>query len=282
MEDLWAWISRLLLSDSVLMTLFVVPALLVLERLRPVYKTSWAHYLFGLSYWVCNVVLLAVISPVFASWVAIGVQAVGLGLIDLSAFGVEGIWGALLALLIVTFISDFFFYWFHRTLHSNEILWQAHLLHHSDGHMTVMTANRGHVTETILSPLFIALPMAVLFDLPPVTIGILSVIPYAYQFFAHANLNVSFGPFWWLLISPNYHRIHHSIEPRHWNKNFTNWFPICDILFGTLYLPAKGELPHTGVDGVEVKTLGQAFALPFVGWWRMLRRTPGRQTREGG
>jgi sterol desaturase/sphingolipid hydroxylase (fatty acid hydroxylase superfamily) len=279
MVEVLEWFSRILLSDSVLMTLLVVPALLVLERVRPVHKTPWAHYLFGVTYWICNLLLLAVVGPLLASWLAVGVQALGFGLIDLRSFGIEGIWGAVLALLVVTFITDFFFYWFHRTLHGNKVLWQAHLLHHSDELMTVMTANRGHVAETILSPLFIALPMAVLFELPPVTIGILSVVPYAYQFFAHANLNVGFGPLWWLLISPNYHRIHHSIEPRHHDKNFTNWFPIWDILFGTLYLPAKDELPATGVEGVHVRTIPEAFLLPFAGWWAMFQKSRKQGSR---
>lgn len=275
MNDLWDWINRLLLSDNVLMTLLVVPALLGLELLRPARKSPASHYLFGFSYWMTNLLLLAVISPMLNTAVATGVQAIGFGLIDLRGYGLPGLWGALLALLISTFVVDFFYYWFHRALHHNRYLWQTHLLHHSDEHMNVMTAQRGHFTEFLLSPLFIALPMAVLFDLPPVTIGVLALLPYAYQFFAHANLNVGFGPFWWLLISPNYHRIHHSIERRHHNKNFTNWFPVWDILFGTLYLPEKGECPATGVDGIQIRTLPEAFLHPFVNWRRMLSRETG-------
>ena len=272
MDELWAWVTRLLHSDNVRMTVAVVPVLLVLELLIPAQKSPLRHYLFGFSYWFANLVLLTLIAPLFNTAVASGVQSIGLGLIDLRGYGLPGLWGALLALLISTFIADFFFYWFHRTLHHNRVLWQAHLLHHSDEHMNIMTAHRGHFTETLLSPLFIALPMAVLFELPPVTIGVLSLVPYAYLFFVHANLNVGFGPLWWLLISPNYHRIHHSIEPRHRDKNFTNWFPVWDIVFGTLYLPEKGECPATGVDGVEIRTLPQAFLLPFVNWYRMLVR----------
>lgn len=270
MDEFWRLITSLLLSDYVLMTVLVVPALLLFEIFRPARKSPLRHYVFGFSYWIANLFVLAVVAPVINTFVAIGVQALGFGLIDLRSYGMSGLGGALVALLISTFIVDFFFYWFHRTLHGNRYLWQAHLLHHSDEHMNVMTAQRGHFTETLLSPLFIALPMAVLFQLPPVTIGILSLVPYAYQFFAHANINVGFGPFWWVLISPNYHRIHHSIELRHRDKNFTNWFPVWDIIFGTVYVPAKGELPATGVDGVSIRTLPQAFLLPFVNWYRML------------
>jgi sterol desaturase/sphingolipid hydroxylase (fatty acid hydroxylase superfamily) len=218
--------------------------------------------------------VLAAIAPLLNTAVALGVQHVGLGLIDLSALGLGGLGGSLVALMVSTFIIDFFYYWFHRALHANAYLWQTHLLHHSDEHMNVMTAQRGHIAEGMLAPLFITLPMAVLFKLPAITIGVLSLVPYMYLFVAHANIKLGFGPLWWVLISPNYHRIHHSIEARHWDKNFANWFPVWDVIFGTLYRPAKDEYPATGVDGVAVKSLGEAFAQPFVGWFRLASRRP--------
>jgi len=48
--------------------------------------------------------------------------------------------------------------------------------------------------------------MAVLFKLPPIEIAMLSLIPFAWQYFTHANIKFGFGPLWWLLTSPNYHR----------------------------------------------------------------------------
>lgn len=277
-DDVWNWLSGLLLSDNVLMTVLVVPVLLFFEAVRPAKPTPFGHYVFAFKYWIANLVLLAVIAPVVNTLVATGVQKLGFGFIDLRAFGLAGLGGSLVALLVSTFFVDFFYYWFHRALHRNRLLWQMHLLHHSDEHMNALTAQRGHFTEGLIAPFFITLPMAVLFDMPAIDIGVLAVIPYAYQFFAHANVRLGFGRFWWLLISPDYHRIHHSIEPRHRDRNFTNWFPVWDWLFGTLYLPQKDECPDTGVDGVEVITLRDAFLLPFAGWMRMAREraAPGR------
>ena len=240
------------------------------EFRRPASVTPLRHYLFGIRFWLANLVVLAIIAPTLNATVALGIQRVGLGLIDLRVAGLGGLGGSLVALLVSTFILDFFYYWFHRVLHANRWLWQTHLLHHSDEHMNALTAQRGHFTEGLIAPFLITLPMAILFDLPPISIGVLSVIPYAYQFIAHANIRLGYGRFWWVLISPDYHRIHHSIEERHRDKNFTNWFPVWDWLFGTLYLPEKDERPQTGVESVEVKTLGEAFALPFVGWIRLL------------
>ena len=285
MEQVWEWILGTFLSDNVMMTVLVAPVVIFFELRRPASNAPLRHYLFGIRFWLANLVVLALIAPTLNAAVARGIQGVGLGLIDLRVAGLGGLGGSLLALLISTFVLDFFYYWFHRTLHANRWLWQTHLLHHSDEHMNAMTAQRGHFAEGLIAPFLITLPMAVLFDLPAVTIGVLSVIPYAYQFIAHANIRLGYGRFWWVLISPDYHRIHHSIEERHRDKNFTNWFPVWDWLFGTLYLPGKDERPQTGVDGVEVRTLGAAFALPVIGWIRLLGlRGPRvvRQSQENG
>ena len=273
-EQALHWVRGVLLSDNMLMTVIVVPVVLALELRWPARSQPLRHYVFGFGYWFTNMFVLAAIAPLLNTAVALGVQHVGLGLIDLSAFGLGGLGGSLVALMVSTFILDFFYYWFHRALHANAYLWQTHLLHHSDEHMNVMTAQRGHIAEGMLAPLFITLPMAVLFKLPAVTIGVLSLVPYMYLFVAHANIKLGFGPLWWVLISPNYHRIHHSIEAHHWDKNFANWFPVWDVIFGTLYRPARDEYPATGVDGVAVKSLGEAFAQPFVGWFRLASRRP--------
>jgi sterol desaturase/sphingolipid hydroxylase (fatty acid hydroxylase superfamily) len=86
---------------------------------------------------------------------------------------------------------------------------------------------------------------------------------------------MGFGRLWWLLSSPQYHRIHHSILPEHQNRNFAVWFPVWDILFRTAYAPRPGEYPPTGVDGVEVSTFLDALMLPFARWAAVGRRAMG-------
>ncbi len=103
----------------------------------------------------------------------------------------------------------------------------------------------------------------------------LSLIPYAWIYFSHANINLGFGPFWWLLVSPNYHRVHHSLTTEHIDKNFVIWFPIWDIIFGTACIPKWRECPATGVRGISVGTLPQAFLLPFKGWLGMIVQRAG-------
>ena len=62
----------------------------------------------------------------------------------------------------------------------------------------------------------------------------------------------------------------HSLTSEHIDRNFVNWFPIWDIIFGTPVVPCWRELPSTGVAGISVGLLRQAYLLPFAGWRRMI------------
>jgi sterol desaturase/sphingolipid hydroxylase (fatty acid hydroxylase superfamily) len=194
-------------------------------------------------------------------------QAFGPGWIDLRALGAAGF---VIALLSSTLLTDFFLYVLHRLQHASDILWQEHLLHHCDENVNVTTASRSHILDIVLTAVFVTIPMSLLFRLEPVEIALLAMLSVAWNYFAHANLRVSFGPLWWLATSPQYHRIHHSLEARHRDRNFAVWFPLWDIMFGTAYRPLPGEYPATGVEGVRVETIPDAYLQPFRGWRRML------------
>jgi sterol desaturase/sphingolipid hydroxylase (fatty acid hydroxylase superfamily) len=174
------------------------------------------------------------------------------------------------AVLLSSVLVDFFFYWFHRLQHVSAVLWQEHAVHHSDPALNVTTTQRAHFFEFFLTPLAVGVPMTLLFDLPPANYVIITLIPAAWAYFVHMNIRLGFGPLWWLVTSPQFHRIHHSIEPGHRDKNFVLFFPLLDVAFGTVYVPRPGEYPRTGVEGVEVATLTAAFAYPFVRWYQMV------------
>ena len=191
-------------------------------------------------------------------------------MIDLTALGFKGVGGSLFAVLVGTFVWDFLQYWQHRLYHGSKVFWQMHLLHHCDEHMNVTTAARHHVFENLLAPVFVTIPTAILFQVPPVDIAILSLLPFTWQYFTHANINLGFGPLWWLLVSPNCHRVHQSLTSEHIDRIFVNWFPIWDIIFGTAVVPRWRELPSTGVAGISVGSLRQAYLLPFASWRQMI------------
>jgi sterol desaturase/sphingolipid hydroxylase (fatty acid hydroxylase superfamily) len=176
-----------------------------------------------------------------------------------------------LAMLVEALVVDFFFYWFHRCQHTVSVMWQIHMLHHSDMALNVTTTHRVHFLEHVLTPFFMITPIMLLFELPDRTIYWIAIAPTIWSYVVHANIRVGFGRFWWLLSSPQYHRIHHSIEPEHRNKNFAVWFPFYDVMFGSAWRPRPGEFPETGVQGVEVSSMSAAFMLPFARWWSMAK-----------
>jgi sterol desaturase/sphingolipid hydroxylase (fatty acid hydroxylase superfamily) len=264
------WFLNVVLGDAFvimcIMFLFVGTA----EYFFPAQQISRRHYALNFRYAFLNVFILGALTPVLSLATAASLQQIGFGLIDLRALGFGGLGGSLFALLVGTLIWDFLQYWQHRLEHRSKILWQMHLLHHCDEHMNVTTGARHHALELVLAPVFVTIPTALLFKVPPVTIAVLSLLPYAWVYFTHANINLGFGPLWWLAVSPNYHRVHHSLTAEHIDKNFVNWFPIWDILFGTACAPRWRACPATGVAGVSVQSVAQALLLPFAGWRRMI------------
>jgi sterol desaturase/sphingolipid hydroxylase (fatty acid hydroxylase superfamily) len=135
--------------------------------------------------------------------------------------------------------------------------------------LNVTTTQRAHFLEHVLTPIAVAVPMSVLFNLPAPSMVAFVILPSVWAYFVHMNVRVGFGPFWWLLSSPQYHRIHHSIEPAHHHRNFALWFPLWDIVFATAHAPRRNEYPRTGVEGIEIATLRDAFTFPFVQWCAM-------------
>lgn len=165
------------------------------------------------------------------------------------------------------FLYDFFYYWFHRLQHT-KWLWPQHKLHHTDEHMSVFTSYRGHWLEDALRAPLLVLPMGLVFDITPFESALLaSILPFWTLFF-HSNLRISMGPLTPVFAGPQWHRIHHSIETQHRDKNFSAVLPLWDIIFGTYYRPKKNEFPDTGVQG-EPSSVGikQILWGPFYEWF---------------
>ncbi len=267
------WVLQLLLSDTFVLMCLMFAIIGLLEFVIPANKIPARHYRLNLGYAFANVVAITALTPPISAVTAYTVQNISTGLIDLHALGFGGVLGGSVAVVVSTFIFDFFAYWEHRFVHGSKVFWQEHLLHHSDEYMNVTTTSRQHLIELVLLPVFVTIPMAILFKLPVSDIAALSLIPTGWVYLTHANIRLGFGPFWWLLTSPNYHRIHHSLEARHIDKNFVGWFPIWDIVFGTAVLPRRDECPGTGVVGVSVQSVAEAYLLPFIRWRDMTRGT---------
>ena len=205
-------------------------------------------------------------------------QHLKLGWIDLRFAHGHGAATLVGVFLVSGFIGDFFYYWYHRTWHKVPFLWQSHKLHHMDTSLEAITVGRQSWTEIGL-PFLTGLPVAVIFKLDAVdyfsagvsgaAIGVFSLV---WGPLFHANIRLHLGRASFLLNNPQLHRIHHSRLPQHHDKNFANYYPIWDVIFGTYYQPSRDEYPPTGVEGErEIASFAEAQLVTLRGWWQILR-----------
>lgn len=239
----------------------VVFALLTaFELASPNGRQSLPGRALGLLYWALYIPLAASVVLILA-WVrdALGIQP----LLTLPLF--DGlVWlgppAAAAAVFAAAMIGDFFFYVAHRIQH--RWLWRYHAVHHSIRDLNAVNSYH-HVSETIVSQLFYGIPLSlVVADTGP-------GLPYASLFlwlhivWIHSPTRVTFGPLRALLVDNRFHRIHHSLEERHFDKNFGAFTTLWDRLFGTAYFPARDEWPDVGLAEVdEPRSVGQWLDLP--------------------
>jgi sterol desaturase/sphingolipid hydroxylase (fatty acid hydroxylase superfamily) len=179
--------------------------------------------------------------------------------------------------LLPLLIFDFFYYWLHRWQHTSRWVWEQHRLHHTEESMNVATSLRHHWLEEFLRSILIVAPMSLLFRITPIDAGVLTMLIGQWGYFTHANIRINCGPINRLFVSSQGHRIHHSVEALHRNKNFAAFFPVWDILFGTYHYPRWDEFPKTGLKGVPSNMpLREVVFGPFIGWCRMIKKVRGR------
>ncbi|MFT3817651.1 MAG: sterol desaturase family protein [Rubrivivax sp.] len=158
---------------------------------------------------------------------------------------------------------DFFYYWTHRAQHRIALLWRIHELHHSEPSFNVTTTLRVHWLEGPMKFVTVLVPAALLVDAPAGVPALLAWVGGAWLFFIHANARISFGPLNRLLVSPAVHRVHHSSERAHRDKNFAAYFSLWDVLFGTYHAPPAGRWPDVGTDGPPPRSALAAHLRPF-------------------
>jgi sterol desaturase/sphingolipid hydroxylase (fatty acid hydroxylase superfamily) len=142
--------------------------------------------------------------------------------------------------------GDFMVYVTHVTMHKVGILWHFHAMHHSQANLNPLTTHRTHLVEDVFEDAVQYLPLAVLGVGFPTWVGV-RAFNWWWSFFVHSNVQWNLGPLGRVFVSPQYHRMHHSIDPRHHDRNFSGHFVLWDWLFGTLN-PERDLYPPTGLD----------------------------------
>ncbi len=241
----------------------MVASFAALERWRPVDRQTAPSLFFNLA--LFSLIYLGLSGYYFGMTelrhYVVAMRHDRFGLPDLLDLRIDPIELAVRFLLFVL-VADFIKYWMHRALHRVPFLWRFHRAHHSDRNLNTSTNLREQWLGTIYGDavfMFAAVPLlgSLSASLP------LTVAYAAYGFFAHSNLRLPLGRLTPLFVGPQYHRIHHSILPRHAHRNFASFFPLFDILFGTYFAPGRDEFPPTGLVGERHDSLWRIQMLPF-------------------
>ena len=201
----------------------------------------WANNL-GLVF--LNSIVVRLVFPAAGVGMAIFAEAGGWGL--LHHYEIP-LWAAVIASVVVL---DFVIWLQHVMVHAIPLLWRLHRVHHADLDIDVTTGAHFHPVEILLSMLakFIAI---VLLGPPVLAVVVFEVLLNATSMFNHGNVALPQrldGALRWMVVTPDMHRVHHSIEDDETNSNFGFSLPWWDRAFGTYR-----DQPR---DGHERMTIG--------------------------
>lgn len=201
--------------------------------------------------------------------------------VDMAAYAAQQGWGLLnhfpvpygLAIAVAATAMDFVLWLQHVMMHAVPALWRLHRVHHADLDYDLTTGARFHPIEMILSMLIKLAAISVLGP-PVVAVILFEVLLNAMAMFNHANVRLPElldRALRWLVVTPDMHRVHHSVQDDEANANFGFNLSWWDRLFGTYRDQPRGG--HQGMtigirehrDQREVVWLPGLLTLPFHG-----------------
>jgi sterol desaturase/sphingolipid hydroxylase (fatty acid hydroxylase superfamily) len=194
--------------------------------------------------------------------------------------------GATLSQIVLV---DFVLFYFHYLFHKFPVLWEFHKVHHSAEVMTPVTAYRMHPVEVVLEMNATAIASGVLYGCfaymtagshPQIVLFGINAVQFAFYVIAfnlrHSHIPLGYGRIVsQVFVSPWMHQLHHSRETPHLDKNMGFIFSFWDRMFGTLYIPRRGESFALGLhSGEHVRFHGVSalYFRPFANLARRLKR----------
>lgn len=216
---------------------------------------------------VLNTLVLRILFPAAAVGMGLFTTAQGWGLLNAIALPD---W---LAVLVAVVALDFVIWVQHVLFHAVPGLWRLHRVHHADLDYDLTTGARFHPIEIVLSMLIKFATIAALGP-PVVAVILFEVILNGMAMFNHANVRLPLGVdrvLRWFVVTPDMHRVHHSIDDDETNSNFGFNLPWWDRLLGTYR-----DQPRAGHEGMtigirdhrdphRVDRLDGMLVLPFIG-----------------
>ena len=233
------------------------------RRLRVSKAVRWTS---NIGIVVLDTALVRLVFPAAAVGVAVEVGSLGWGVFNALA------WPFWVEVLLAVVLLDLVLYWQHVVFHAVPGLWRLHMVHHADLDIDLTTGVRFHPLEILLSMVIKVVALGAL-GAAPVAVILFEIVLSATSIFNHGNVVLPSGLDRLLrlvVVTPDMHRVHHSVVARETNSNFGFNLPWWDRLFGTYRArPAAG---HEGMTiGLEqfrdprLQWLWHMLALPFTG-----------------
>ncbi|MEN3376539.1 MAG: hypothetical protein V7604_1894 [Hyphomicrobiales bacterium] len=239
--------SELIIRVGAALGVFAVMALWELLAPRRAWSVGRApRWPSNLGILLLDAALVRLLFPVAAVGVAVIAAQRGWGLLNIRLWPPvpEGLLGFVLGFLAL----DLAIYAQHVAFHKVPLLWRLHRMHHADLDIDVTTGLRFHPIEIVLSML-LKMAVVVLIGVPAVAVIAFEVVLNATSIFNHSNAAM---PRWLdrivrlLMVTPDMHRVHHSVLRRETDSNFGFNLPWWDRLFGTYRAePEAGHLSMT-------------------------------------
>lgn len=223
----------------------VLAAVLVLEKLIPAQPgtSSFSRGFENDILWVpITLLTMGVFRPAYYAILYIPYERF------LSFLTVESVesWPWLARLMLALLASDATMYLSHVLRHKWPDAWLFHAVHHSQKELNYFTEYRNHPVDSAIAITVSAIP-AFIFIPDVEALAVLVWFRHFHTRFYHCNIRTNLGWLRYILVTPQSHRVHHSTEERHQDKNFGLTFSIWDYLFGTQYR-SYDEYPETGIS----------------------------------
>ncbi len=183
---------------------------------------------------------------------------------------------------------DLSYYAYHTLQHRVPILWELHKVHHSAEVMVGTTKDRVHPVDEIMNKAWDGLITGPVYGLwlfqiaDPVELTVLGINIYILRniimmdFVRHTHLKVSFGQVLnQIVLCPHFHQLHHSTNPKHYDRNFGLMLTVWDRLFGTLAKPERDETFEFGLPDREADQYQSLYGLYVLPLRRVASHFPG-------
>lgn len=207
---------------------FITPLVLILLISEILYSIVWRKEYYSFQDTIANLAT------------GIGNQCINLGvaffvykfygfLYQFAPFKFQAVWYNYILLLV---LQDFVFYWFHRTGHSINIFWAAHMPHHSSEELNLSVGIRASFTQRLFQFAFFDWVFP-LMGFSPEMVYSVAAVHLLLAFWHHTKVIKKLGWIEKIFVTPSHHRVHHGVNTQYLDKNFSEVFILWDRFFGT-------------------------------------------------